>query len=79
MYRTYFHISVSYGLSESNAYKIIRWVEDRLIKSKAFSLPGRKALLKSDVAYSVVLVDASESSIQRPKKTEILLANLGSI
>lgn len=67
-YRTYFHISKSYGLSESNAYKIIRWVEDTLIKRKEFSLPGRKALLKSDVEYSVVLVDASESPIQRPKK-----------
>lgn len=67
-YRTYFHISKSYGLSESNAYKIIRWVEDTLIKSKAFSLPGRKALLKSDVNYEVILVDASETPVQRPKK-----------
>lgn len=67
-YRTYFHISKSYDLSESNAYKIIRWVEDTLIKSKAFNLPGRKALLKSDMEYEVVLVDASETPIQRPKK-----------
>ncbi len=67
-YRTYFHISKSYDLSESNAYKIIRWVEDTLIKSKAFSLPGRKTLLKSDMEYEVVLVDASETPIQRPKK-----------
>jgi hypothetical protein len=72
-YRTYFHISKSYDLSESNAYKIIRWVEDTLIKSKAFSLPGRKALLKSDMEYEVVLVDASETPIQRPKKTAELL------
>lgn len=67
-YRTYFHISNSYGISEGYAYKIIRWVEDTLIKSKVFSLPGRKALLKSDINYEVVLVDASESPIQRPKK-----------
>lgn len=67
-YRTYFHISKSYGVSEGYAYKIIRWVEDTLIKSKLFSLPGRKALLKSEVAYELVLVDASESPIQRPKK-----------
>ena len=70
-YRTYFHISKSYGLSESNAYKIIRWVEDTLIKSKLFSLPGRKALLKSDVNYEVILVDASETPIQRPKKNSV--------
>jgi len=67
-YRTYYHIGQSYGVSESYAYKIIRWVEDVLIKSKLFSLPGRKALLKSDVEYEVVLVDASETPIQRPKK-----------
>jgi len=67
-YRTYYHIGQSYGVSESYAYKVIRWVEDALIKSKLFSLPGRKALLKSDVEYEVVLVDASETPIQRPKK-----------
>jgi hypothetical protein len=69
-YRTYFHVSKSYGISESYTYKTIRWVEDTLIKSKLFSLPGRKALLKSDVTYEVVLVDASEHPIQRPKKNK---------
>jgi Helix-turn-helix of DDE superfamily endonuclease len=67
-YRTYFHIAQSYGLSESNVYKTIRWVEDTLIKDKRFALPGRKALRKSDVVYEVVLVDATESPIERPKK-----------
>ena len=71
-YRTYFHISKSYGVSEGYAYKLIRWVEDTLIKSKLFSLPGRKALLKSDVDYRVVLVDASETPIQRPKKNSVI-------
>jgi len=69
-YRTYFHVSKSYGISEGYAYKIIRWVEDTLIKSKMFSLPGRKALLKSEVEYELVLVDASEHPIQRPKKNK---------
>lgn len=27
-YRTYFHISQSYGVSESTAYKTVKWVED---------------------------------------------------
>ena len=69
-YRTYFHISKSYGISESYTYKLIRWVEDTLIKSKLFSLPGRKALLKSDVEYEVVLIDATETPIERPKKSK---------
>lgn len=29
-YRTYFHISQSYGISESTVYKIVRWLEDTL-------------------------------------------------
>ncbi len=69
-YRTYFHISTSYGMSESNCYKKIRFVEDTLIKSGSFPLPGRKALLKSDIEYEVILVDATESPVERPKKSK---------
>lgn len=67
-YRTYFHISQSYNISESAAYKTIKWVEDTLIKDPNFALPGRKALLKSDVEYDVILIDATETPIERPKK-----------
>ena len=67
-YRTYFHVGKSYGISESAAYKTVKWVEDTLIKHPDFALPGRKALLKSDVEYDVVLVDATETPIERPKK-----------
>jgi len=69
-YRTYFHISQSYGVSESSAYKTVRWVEDALIKHPDFALPGRKALLKSDIEYDVVLIDATETPIERPKKSK---------
>ena len=67
-YRTYFHTSQSYGVSESSAFKTIKWVENTLIKHPDFSLPGRKALLKSDMEYELVLIDATESPIERPKK-----------
>jgi hypothetical protein len=67
-YRTYFHIATGYGVSESSCYRTIRWIEDTLVKHSDFALPGRKALLKSDMEYEVVLVDASETPIQRPKK-----------
>ena len=70
-YRTYFHLGRSYGLSESACYRACRWVEDALIKSGKFSLSGKKALLKSDVKYEVILVDASESPIERPKKKSV--------
>lgn len=67
-YSTYFRLGQNYGVSESNAFKIHRWVENVLIKDKRFALPGKKALLKSDMQYEVILVDASESPIERPKK-----------
>lgn len=69
-YRTYFHIGQSYGISESSAYKAVRWIEDTLIKEADFALPGKKALVKSDAEYEVVLVDATESPIERPKKSK---------
>lgn len=69
-YRTYFHISQSYGVSESTAYKTVRWIEDTLIKHPDFALPGRKALLKSEFEYEVILIDATETPIERPKKNK---------
>jgi hypothetical protein len=67
-YRTYFHIGQSYGISESAAYKASRWVENTLIKHPDFALPGRKALEKSDMQYEIILIDAAETPIERPKK-----------
>ena len=67
-YRTYFHLGQSYNLSESACYRSCRWIEDTLMKSGKIALPGKKALLKSEVEFEVVLVDAAESPIERPKK-----------
>lgn len=69
-YRTYFHIGQSYGMSESNSFKIIRWVEDILIKHPDFALPGKKELLKSDVEYEVLVIDGTETPVERPKKSK---------
>jgi len=68
-YRTYFHIGASYGLAESNAYETIRWVEDTLVKSGAFALPGKKTLIRASPEIEVVLVDATETPVQRPQKS----------
>lgn len=67
-YRTYFHVASSYGISESSCYRNIKWIEDTLIKHPDFALPGKKALRKSDMEYEVVLIDATETPIERPKK-----------
>lgn len=69
-YRTYFHISESYRLSESACCRNIKWIENVLVQSKEFALPGKKALLKSDTEFEVILIDVSESPIERPKKNK---------
>lgn len=69
-YRTYFHISVNYGISESNCWKIIVWIEDILIKSGKYNLAGKKALVESAEEYEIIQIDGTESPVERAKKTE---------
>ena len=67
-YRTEFHIAQSYGVSEATVCRTIRKVEDVLVRSKKFRLPGKRALQPSDTVFEVMLVDVSEQPIERPKK-----------
>ena len=67
-YRTFMHIAADYGISESQCWRIVKDIEDILIQSKAFSLPGKKELTKSTVRWEVVLIDVGESPVERPKK-----------
>lgn len=67
-YRTYFHIATSWGIYESTAYRIIRTIEDTLMASGQFRLPGKKKLLDSNHEIEIVVVDVTESPIERPKK-----------
>ena len=41
-YRTYAHIAASYQIDESNIYRMIRWVEDTLVKDGRFRCPDVK-------------------------------------
>ena len=67
-YRTYAHIAASYGVHEGQIVRYVRWVETTLIKEGTFRLPGKKELLKPDAQYEIVLVDATEFPIERPKR-----------
>jgi hypothetical protein len=62
------HIAVGFELSESQIFRIVKWVENVLIKDGTFSLPGKKVLLDENADYDVVLLDAAESPVERPKK-----------
>lgn len=66
-YRTQFHIAASYGVHESTANRIIIKVEDTLMASGKFSLPKRREVEETE--WTVVLVDVTETPIERPKKS----------
>ena len=69
-YRTYFHIAKSWGVDESTVCRTVHRIEDRLIKSNRFSLPGKKTLSKKQTDWSMIIVDVAESPIERPKKNK---------
>ena len=62
-YRTQFHIAQAYGISESAVCRTIQKIENALINSGQFRLPGKKALQPSDMVIEIVVVDATEQPI----------------
>jgi hypothetical protein len=66
-YRTLECIRASYGLSKQNMEKTIRWAEDELISCGLFNLRGKR-VLTDETEIEDILVDTTETPIQRPKK-----------
>lgn len=69
-YCTQIELSADYGISESNVNRTIHKIENALIQSQCFSLPKRNQAIEND---DYVIIDVTESQIERPKKTEELL------
>lgn len=67
-YRTYRHIAWDYGVGKSAIGKTVTWVEDTLIKSGRFALPGKRIMQKADSDIEIVLIDVTEQPIERPKR-----------
>ena len=67
-YRTYFHISKDWKIAESTVCRIVKKVENILIQSRKFSLPGKKTLLENSLNEKLILMDVMESPIERPKQ-----------
>jgi len=66
-YRTMESIGVDYGVSKSTVCESIQWVENTLTEDKTFKLPGKKILKKASNTIEYIIVDVTESPIQRPK------------
>lgn len=67
-YRTYFHIGSSWGISEASVCRIVHWATEHLIASSRSRLPGKKQLVRGFGKPSVVVVDVTETPIERPKR-----------
>jgi len=67
-YVTQKELSFEFEVGEATVHDTIVWVEDTLIASGMFSLPGKKALIEKDGDIEVTAVDVTESPIERPKK-----------
>ena len=67
-YRTYFHISKDWKIAESTVCRIVKKVENILIQSRKFSLPGKKTLWENSLKEKLILMDVMESPIERPQK-----------
>jgi predicted DNA-binding protein YlxM (UPF0122 family) len=68
-YRTMESIGNDYGVGKSAVCESIQWVEDTLEKDKTFRLPDKKVLKRNGSSIEYIVVDVTESPINRPKKT----------
>jgi hypothetical protein len=58
-------IAAEYGVCKGTVCLSIQWVEDG-----TFALPGKKALKRKSASIQYVVVDVTESPINRPKKDQ---------
>ena len=67
-YRSQFHIGVSWGLHETTVGRMVRRVEDLLVKCGKFRLLSQRQLYQPGWEWKVMVVDVGEIEIERPKK-----------
>ncbi|MEP0960064.1 transposase family protein [Microcoleus sp. FACHB-1515] len=68
-YRSQFHIGVSWGVHETTVGRIVKKVEDLLVKCGKFCLPNQRQMYQPRWEWKVMMVDVSEMEIKRLKKT----------
>jgi Helix-turn-helix of DDE superfamily endonuclease len=69
-YRDQSHTAVDYGVSQSTICRTIIEIENILIKSGVFSLPGKKSIRSKESPYEITIVDVMETPTERPKKNK---------
>lgn len=62
---------MDFGIHKSSASRIIRKVEDTLIDSGKFEVPKKlPSRVDEEINWSVVIVEATKTPLERPKKTK---------
>ena len=69
-YRTYFHIATDKGISESTACRIVHRIEAQIMASGLFRIPGKRQLVQGFSRPELVVIDVTETPIERPKKRQ---------
>lgn len=69
-YRTFAHTGASFGVSETQGWRIVTDLEARLLQDPRFHL-ARKQALQSDARWQGVVVDVGECAVERPKKSSV--------
>jgi len=74
-YRTFKHLGVDYGVSESTAHYIVTKIEKILIVESQFHLEKLKHIepQKEKEDIEVTVVDVTESECERPKKSKKII------
>jgi hypothetical protein len=67
-YRTYFHRGTNWGVSESRICRSVTNIESTLMKTGKFGIPGKKAVFKGFGRPECVVMDVTETAIERKKK-----------
>lgn len=56
----------AWGVDETTVQRTIERIEDALLSSRQFTLPGKKALRDETQVWAAVLVDVTEVPCERP-------------
>jgi hypothetical protein len=67
-YRTMDSLAAEYGVCKGMVCLANQWVEETLVKDGAFALSGKKALKRKSGSIQYIVVDVTESPINRPKR-----------
>jgi hypothetical protein len=69
-YRTMDSIAAEYSACKGTICLAIQWVENTPAADGAFALPGKKKLKRKSESIQYIVVDVTESPINRPKKNQ---------